>query len=249
MPRPQLLISVRNAAEAADALTAGADLIDVKEPNHGALGMADPETIYSVLAVVKERVPTSIALGELREANRMADAEFRPTFAKFGLSGAAGLADWRTQLKRAIAELPTNVQPVAVAYADWREAAAPAPHDVLEAATQLGCRGLLLDTYGKSGGSLVHRMDGAELSQLLSRARQSGLLTVLAGGLQLDALEALAPLSPDYFGFRGAVCRDGRESILDPRLVSKVRQALQELGRFTVSPAAHDDSACSGHFA
>jgi uncharacterized protein (UPF0264 family) len=40
-----LLVSVRDAAEAADALAGGADLIDVKEPNAGSLGAAGHPTL------------------------------------------------------------------------------------------------------------------------------------------------------------------------------------------------------------
>ena len=39
--RPGLLVSVRSADEAIAALAGGADVIDVKEPNRGALGAAD----------------------------------------------------------------------------------------------------------------------------------------------------------------------------------------------------------------
>ena len=38
---PALLVSVRDAAEAGNAVAGGAALIDVKEPARGALGRAD----------------------------------------------------------------------------------------------------------------------------------------------------------------------------------------------------------------
>ena len=41
-----LLVSVRDAKEAQQAVSGGADVIDVKEPAHGALGAADP-TVWS----------------------------------------------------------------------------------------------------------------------------------------------------------------------------------------------------------
>ena len=37
----RLLVSVRNASEARAAINGGADVIDIKEPDHGPLGMAD----------------------------------------------------------------------------------------------------------------------------------------------------------------------------------------------------------------
>ena len=40
-----LLVSVRSAEEAITAVKAGADLIDVKEPARGPLGMAEAEVV------------------------------------------------------------------------------------------------------------------------------------------------------------------------------------------------------------
>jgi len=64
---PQLLVSVRDATEAAAALAGGADIIDVKEPRRGPLGMADVSQIEAVLRTVREQNPTmpvSVALGD-----------------------------------------------------------------------------------------------------------------------------------------------------------------------------------------
>lgn len=202
-------------------------MIDIKEPHRGALGMADDATIRDVLVAVSARVPTSIALGELQEANAAPRLAQLPTYAKFGLAGAGRDSAWHTSLQDAIGSLPPGVQAVAVAYADWRPANAPAPQEVLKFAAELGCRGLLFDTFVKSGGSLVEHLAAAELRGLLDEARGRGLITVLAGGLKLEDLVSLAPLEPDYFGFRGAVCRGGREAILDPELVRKLRQLLR----------------------
>ena len=51
---PRLLVSVRDAVEARFALVGGADIIDVKEPANGPLGMASPETMVEVATVVAE---------------------------------------------------------------------------------------------------------------------------------------------------------------------------------------------------
>jgi len=218
---------VRNASEAAAALAAGADLIDIKEPHRGALGMADGATIRDVLAAINARVPTSIALGELQEANAAPRYEQLPTYAKFGLAGAGRDSAWHASLQDAIGSLPPGVQSVAVAYADWRQANAPPPQEVLEFAAEFGCRGLLIDTFVKTGGSLVEHLAAAELRGLIDGARGRGLITVLAGGLKVEDLVRLVPLKPDYFGFRGAVCRGKREAILDPELVRNLRQLLR----------------------
>ena len=53
----RLLVSVRSAEEAADAVSAGADLIDVKEPSAGSLGAATPEVVAAVMEAVAGRRP------------------------------------------------------------------------------------------------------------------------------------------------------------------------------------------------
>ena len=63
-PVPQLLVSVRDAAEAAAALAGGADVVDVKEPARGALGAADPAVWAAVLRECAGRAAVSVALGE-----------------------------------------------------------------------------------------------------------------------------------------------------------------------------------------
>ena len=109
----RLLVSVRDADEAALALTAGVDLIDVKEPRAGSLGAASPAVVRAVLDRVAGRVPVSAALGELSDwssddrkpdgtrssggnSTRQAwtSCDQRLTFAKLGLAGSAGDSRW-----------------------------------------------------------------------------------------------------------------------------------------------------------
>src|SRR5439155_397097 len=49
----RLLVSVADAAEARAALGGGADIIDAKEPRHGALGVVAPEVLRAT--AVKDR--------------------------------------------------------------------------------------------------------------------------------------------------------------------------------------------------
>ncbi len=64
---PGLLVSVRSALEALEALAGGADVIDVKEPTRGSLGAADVATISEVVRAVNNRAIVTAALGELTE--------------------------------------------------------------------------------------------------------------------------------------------------------------------------------------
>jgi uncharacterized protein (UPF0264 family) len=91
-----LLVSVRDAAEALEALEGGATLIDVKEPSRGALGRADDQVIRDVIEAVGGRVPVSAALGELAEAVPQT-IPVGLTFAKWGLACAVSF-DWETRM-------------------------------------------------------------------------------------------------------------------------------------------------------
>ena len=76
MPWEGLLVSVRSAAEAAEALAGGVSIVDVKEPLKGALGRAEPAVISGIAAAVGSRVPWTMACGELAEWR--GEQEFAP---------------------------------------------------------------------------------------------------------------------------------------------------------------------------
>ena len=88
VPTTRLLVSVRSAEEARAALAGGADLIDIKEPAHGALGAADRAAMIAIVAAVAGHVPVSAALGELANPAQLdASLAGQIAFAKFGLAG------------------------------------------------------------------------------------------------------------------------------------------------------------------
>ncbi|MFM9024862.1 MAG: (5-formylfuran-3-yl)methyl phosphate synthase, partial [Planctomycetaceae bacterium] len=60
-----LLVSVRDAAEAEEALAGGASIVDVKEPRRGPLGAASAATAAAVAGAVAGHAPWTLACGEL----------------------------------------------------------------------------------------------------------------------------------------------------------------------------------------
>jgi uncharacterized protein (UPF0264 family) len=219
----KLLVSVRDAAEALMASQEGVDLVDIKNPDRGSLGAADAATIDTIARQLAGNVPLSVALGELAEGNQLSPAlAGRVAYAKFGLAGCSRQADWPARWEAAIQNLPPGVIPVAVAYADWRCAAAPDPLAIIGHAVSLGCGALLLDTYCKGHDNLLHHCKRSELQQLLAMVQRAGMLSVLAGSLGPREILTLLPLLPDYVAVRGAACAGPRTAHLD-------RQRLREL--------------------
>jgi uncharacterized protein (UPF0264 family) len=252
--RPGLLVSVRNPAEALAALAGGADVIDVKEPERGPLGAADVSTIAAVVLAVEGRAPVTAAMGELTD---LIGAKREPMPAgvalfKIGLSGCRSLPNWRTHWRDAMAALaepltasrracPGGInppareplvhsacpRPVAVAYADWRAAAAPEPDEVLNAAVEAGCPALLVDTWNKSAGSLFDHWPPQEVGRFLQSARKRGLLVVLAGSLAHENFMVAARLAPDLVGVRTAGCDGGRHGNVSASRIRALKQSLQ----------------------
>ena len=84
----------------------------------------------------------------------------------------------------------------------------------------------MLDTADKRGGGLRRHRSDAALGGFVRKARALGLLAGLAGSLAAADIPPLLGLRPDYLGFRGALCRDGRAGALDPAAFATVRRAM-----------------------
>ena len=178
-----LLVSVRDAAEAEAALAGGAAIIDVKDPAAGSLGAASATAVAGVAATVGERVPWTVAAGELRdemahpgtihrwlaaiaaEAGRTAHAA--PAAVKVGLAGLGGSA-WQRAFHDVMDGLPATTARVAVAYADWQRVGAPHPLDIVAEARE--ANGGLLNQVSR--GVLLNRVSSGVL--LIDTADKSG---------------------------------------------------------------------------
>jgi hypothetical protein len=223
-----LLVSVRNAAEARLALAGGADLIDVKEPHRGSLGPADPTTWREVVDAVAGRRPVSVALGELLtdRVGELAPQAIGIRFAKTGLAGCAAVADWPSVWRKSLAGLQRDVTKVAVAYADFKQARAPNPGEVLQHALDLHCEVILFDTFTKDRGGLLNHLPYSELQTWVREIRLRGLKVVLAGSLDRSSITRVLSVAPDFIAVRGAVSRGDRTGSLDQKLVANLAGIL-----------------------
>jgi uncharacterized protein (UPF0264 family) len=205
----KLLVSVRSAEEAAAALAGGAALIDVKEPLRGSLGCADSDTIAAVRSAVAGRCPISAAFGELDERCAVS---LPLAFAKWGLAGCGRRRSWPDELRRAAAQLSDGCRPVALAYADWQRAAAPAPAEVCDFACKHRWGAFLIDTCRKDGTTLLDWLSSESTRALVCRCRAEGIPVALAGSLGAEQMRRLRDLEPDWFAVRGAACVGSRRT-------------------------------------
>ncbi len=229
--RPQLLISVRSAEEAAIAVEHGADIIDIKEPARGPLGMADHRTIEQIVVAVNRRCPVSVALGELADAPSPLRLPVGVTFAKVGLGRAP--RRWRSALAARFADAP-QLRSVAVAYAamDRAEASQLAvgePDDVLQWAIDHGASALLIDTCCKDGRTIFDSMAArtGALRRLVDRARLHSLPVALAGSLTLALVSRAIETGADIVAVRGAACAESnRQAAVDGQRVRELANLI-----------------------
>ena len=234
---PGLLVSVRGAAEALEALAGGADVIDVKEPKRGSLGAADASTVAEVVRAVNGRAAVTAALGELTEIVSGRSGPHPATvprgiaLIKIGLAGCRANPDWIRAWRDAVALVLANggapaSRPVAVVYADWEAAHAPAPIEVLNAAIQAHCPALLVDTWDKSCGSLFDHWPATELRLFIDEVRSRGIRLVIAGSLWGAAVVEAARLEPDLIAVRTAACDGGRDGTVSRERVRALKQCI-----------------------
>lgn len=274
----QLLVSVRNLDEARKALSGGCDVLDIKAPERGSLGMADAQDIAAIVSgtliersVTGRQVPVSAALGEALDWSHR-DPPHRDipqlpagiTFLKLGTGGLAAHADWATLWQRTRErfdestlsasgeEMAAAPRWIVVAYADWQRVQAPAPREVLAAARELNCSGVLIDTCVKDGLGLLHWMTDDALREFVAQAAGLGLLSALAGSLSPGDALRIRQIAPDLVGIRSAACRAGkRQGEIDTNAVRRFKSQLVHANSISGKPAAPvatrgESSAASG---
>ena len=220
----RFLASVRDADEAAIALAGGADIIDFKDPQAGALGAVAPDVVREGVTRIAGARPVSAVLGDLpmaAEPLRAAAETMAATgvdYLKLGIfpggNAEAALA--------ALAPLAARVKLVAVFFADRHP-----DLSLLALLVEHGFTGAMLDTAGKNGARLLDHLDIAQLGRVVAECRRLGLLAGLAGALELPDIPRLLLLSPDLLGFRTALCgAGGRTGAIAAESVAMVRALI-----------------------
>jgi len=239
-----LLVSVRNAVEAKTVSSHPIGILDVKEPNFGALGAATPETLTEIGLTVPTMSPKSFSVGELSDwapVLQQADSQ-RPhlrlkygktldqyQFVKIGLARMAGRRNWKQQWQSLFRDLPPNTSAVAVAYLDYKGCNSPSPADIIKLAMeQETCTTILFDTFQKTGNLFSH-VTATDLKNCVANSRSNGLKTVVAGSVSLGCLERAVEVGPDYVGVRGAICDGERGGQVASHLVSGFINALKSI--------------------
>jgi len=230
----RLLASVADMQEAELAAAQQVDLIDLKNPQAGALGALPLSLLAEIVRRLGDQHTLSATIGdlpmqpELLVERTAATIDTGVDIVKIGFFGHSGHVKCIESLSR----LARHHRLVAVLLADQ----AP-DFSLVPALAAAGFYGVMLDTANKQSGRLVHVLSEESLRQFVDDARAQGLLCGLAGSLQLEDIAQLSSLHPDYLGFRGAICAGhDRRGRLEAVRLGVLQNVLRECNTFLTVP-------------
>ena len=234
VPLTLFLASVRDAEEAELALHAGADIVDLKDPD--ARGARRPSARHHRRLRQAGRRPRAGQRHHRRSAARRRRRSRRHTqdrLARRRLRQARHLPrrDAERCLKR-LAGDTGKLRVILVLFAD-----AMPDFDAVALAARIGAHGVMFDTMGKRAGSLPEHMSFMGLADRIAAAKAEGLIVGLAGSLQARHVPSLLALQPDLLGFRGALCHGGDRAMpLDSDRLAGIRALIPERPRIFHEP-------------
>jgi uncharacterized protein (UPF0264 family) len=224
-----MLASVNSLSEALLVLNAVVDIIDLKQPEQGALGALEVSDVKKIVAEIAGRCPVSATIGDLPMQPELvfnavkAMSETGVDYIKIGFFPGD---DWHGTVKK-LAELTgQNHALIAVLFADTQ-----VDFSIINLLKVAGFKGVMLDTMNKQSGALLQVMSMAKIVGFIAQVRKLELMCGLAGSLRLEDIPVLLPHKVDYLGFRGALCEGkNRSGQLNKQAVMQIKESIQCLG-------------------
>lgn len=226
----QLLISVKNVEEAIIALQAGADIIDLKDPNIGALGALDLVTSQQIANTISGRVTLSATVGEQHASvNQLINAinsyqQIGIDIIKLAVDDLFARPEFEIEIRKITAK---NIKLVAVFFAEEE-----IDLSFLAQISLLGFYGAIIDTKQKNK-DLTQIFSTKHLQSFTRICSDHELKSGFAGSLRIRHVDQLASLNPCYMGFRGGVCKNfERGSVILPQTISDIKKLLFKHNNF-----------------
>jgi len=233
----KLLISIKHPSELENAVRGGADIVDVKDPSKGSLGLPSYSSLREVLSRIKSLnivgVEVSSAGGDIDRVEPYLQyvaytvASLGVSYFKIGLAmGSMELAKIMSSQVSEVLKSFNSTKLVLVGYADFKLTGSIEPLKVIEVARDVDASVVMIDTYMKTGKTTFEFLSRNYLELFVKEAHGSSLLAALAGSLRKEHIVDAIELGFDVIGFRGAVCVGGRDGFVSEELVSELKKTI-----------------------
>ena len=235
----EVLISPTSVEEAESIISAGADIIDVKNVKEGSLGAQFPWATKKIVDMVRSYgTRVSATLGDLPYKPGTAAlaaygaATLGAAYIKAGLHGIKTYDEARDMMdavRRAVRMVSDDALVVAAGYADYRRFDGISTLDVVAAARDAKCDLVMVDTAIKDGKDLFDALTYEEIEEFVNAAHEAGMNMALAGSIGIQHAPMLFDLMPDVIGVRGAVCEGpDRGTKISPQKTTEFVQFIHE---------------------
>ena len=222
-----MLASVTSVEEAQIVLKEGVDIIDLKNPEQGALGALQTHVVATVVKSISGKIITSATVGDIESSDPSLSklivnmANTGVDYVKVGLFDDYANESFIEVLNQAAKQ---NIKIILVIFAE--NYSTLSLQDYL---LKSEISGLMLDTKNKIGENLLSLIKYEELADFVRSAKKHGLITGLAGSLRYEDISLLLDIEPDYLGFRGALCAENdRVKSIEAKKVTQIRKAVTQ---------------------
>ena len=231
----KLLISAMNEQEASEAIAGGADIIDVKNPQEGALGANFPWVIKRIREITPKNIQVSCALGDVPNLPgsislaALGAASLGVDYIKVGLYGFKTPEEavfLLQNVNKAAKECNPKIKIAAAGYADAERIGALDPMLIPEIASLAQVDLAMIDTAVKDRKNLFNFLTAKQLEKFIDSAHKLGLEAALAGSLRKQDLPLVYGLGADVAGLRGAACTNSDR--VNGQITRKLVQELVE---------------------
>jgi len=235
----KLLVSPKNEEEAAEAIDGGANIIDVKNPQEGALGANFPWVIKRIKEITPKNIQLSCTLGEVpnlpgcTSLAALGAASLGVDYIKVGLQGfkthqeAAHLLQ---NVNRAAKEYDPKIKVAATGYADAEKIDTINPLLIPEIASKALIDVAMIDTAVKDGKNIFAFLTSEQIQEFVDSSHKLGLQVALAGSLKKQDLPEVYRLGADIVGLRGAAClnNDRVAGQINRKLVRELAETIKQ---------------------
>jgi hypothetical protein len=215
----KLLVSVLDEKEALEALTGGANIIDVKNPGEGSLGASPPRVVEAIRSVLGKKTELSVAVGDVPDLPGtvslavLGAVMLGVDYVKIGLYGPKTLENAYRLAKEAcetVKHYKPKVKVVLASYADYARVGCLPPLKVADLAYKVEADVVMVDTKIKDGKKSLEFMGLEGVKGFVKKAHNLNLLAAVAGSLTKEDLPKLVEADVDVAGFRTCVCGGDR---------------------------------------
>ena len=228
-----------NENEALEAIAGGADIIDVKNPNEGALGANYPWIIERIREITPKNLEVSCTLGEVPNLPgsislaALGAASLGVNYIKVGLNGLKTPKEATFLLEnvnKAAKNCSPKIKVAAAGYADAEKIGAIDPMLIPEIAFKAHVDLAMLDTAVKDGKNLFDNVSINQLRKFVEDTHEHGLEAALAGSRKRKDIPVVYKLGADVAGLRGAACTNGDrlKGADQPKTSARARSNAQE---------------------